>query len=55
MPKEVRHMQWGDPRGRSVRAIVAVLAVSALLTASFGGRAAHGAPATATYFCPPAC
>ena len=47
-------MQRVDPRGRSVRALVALFAASALLAAGFGGSGQTAGKAM-TYLCPPAC
>jgi hypothetical protein len=48
-------MQRVDPRERSVRAIVAVLAASAFLAAGFGGSGHAGTTPAVAYLCPPAC
>jgi len=49
-------MQRVDPRGRSVRAIVAVFAALALLTAGFGvGGSSQNASAAVRHVCPPVC
>jgi hypothetical protein len=56
MRKEVKHMQRVDPHGRSVQMLVALFAVSALVTAGFGGSAPGQSKHTvAAFLCPPAC
>jgi hypothetical protein len=47
-------MQRVDPSGRSVPAIVAVLAAFALLGAGLGGSIQSASPAVA-HLCPPVC
>jgi hypothetical protein len=56
MREEVRHMQRVTLQARSVRTMLALVAVTAsFVTTAFVGGSPYGGTVRAAYFCPPAC